>query len=139
MKSAKTKGLKSVKKPLIKRSRPYLQKRAWKAWSKHIRTEGGKKEFNVCYTCGKKSHYKDLDAGHFHHNKLDFDARNIHPQCAGCNRYRNGMLHIYETKLSQELGVEGMAKLILDANTKMYSKQELVDIIELYEYDSNTR
>lgn len=130
LKKVKSKSVKS----LIKRSRPYLKKRAWKAWSVFIRTKYADKfGYVVCYTCPTKKHFREMHAGHYKHGRLDFDERNIHPQCPQCNKWNHGRLDVYGERLTKELGVKGMAQLVLDANTKMYSKQELVDVIEKYE------
>ena len=104
----------------------YLHKVAWDLISRVVRLSGADENgFNHCYTCEKIFHYKDLQAGHFHHNKLDFDRRNLRPQCSRCNKWLKGNLAIYGTKLTKELGVEGMVQLLLDANTRVYSTAEI--------------
>ncbi len=112
----------------------YLNKLAWKLFSKMIRMEGiDEKGMAECYTCGIKVHYKNLQAGHFWHNKLDFDRRNIHKQCVRCNKWLRGNLAVYGTKLAQELGIEGMKKLDQDAHQKVYSWLDLKQIINQLE------
>jgi len=134
LKIAKLKERKKIRKDKNHNSYRYLHKLAWDLTSKVVRRNGADENgMNRCYTCGKKKHWKELQAGHFHHNKLDFDrARNLRPQCAGCNNqmWKGGNLAIYGTKLSKELGVEGMQQLLLDANTKVYSTTELKEIIK---------
>ena len=95
--------------------------------------------FNLCYTCNKRLHYKELHAGHFWHSKLDFDFRNRRPQCPRCNTYRSGNLAVFGTKLAQELGVEGMKQLDHDAHTKIYTWMELKQIIEKLKTALNER
>lgn len=64
----------------------------------------------TCFTCGKKLHWKDLQAGHFEHggndqwSLLDFEFDNLRPQCIRCNKYLNGNLAIYKEYLEAEIG-----------------------------------
>lgn len=110
-----------------------LHKKAWGLISKYVRQQGADEfGFNYCYTCGLKEQYKVLQCGHFFHGKLDFDLRNLKPQCAACNMYKSGDLANYAVKLAKELGVEGMEKLRLDANTTTYTIEDLEKIIEQY-------
>lgn len=110
-----------------------LHKKAWGLISKYVRQIGADEfGFNYCYTCGLKEQYKVLQCGHFFHGKLDFDLRNLKPQCAACNMYKSGDLANYAVKLAKELGVEGMEKLRLDANTTTYTIEDLEKIIEKY-------
>jgi len=58
-----------------------------------------------CYTCGAGGPWQDHHAGHFvHRNCLDYDLRNIHRQCAGCNTFRHGNLAVYAEKLIKDYG-----------------------------------
>lgn len=122
-------------KGFLEREYKLLHKKAWKAWSLYVRTlEANTDGINYCYTCEQPFHYKNLQAGHFHHGKLDFDNRNIRPQCERCNKWLHGNGAIYGTKLTKELGVEGMQKLLLDSNTVKYNKEDLEDIIDKYKF-----
>lgn len=110
-----------------------LHKKAWGLISKYVRQIGADEfGFNTCYTCGLKEEYKILQCGHFFHGKLDFDLRNLKPQCAACNMYKSGDLANYAVKLVKELGVEGMEQLRLDANTTSYTIEDLERIIKQY-------
>jgi hypothetical protein len=126
--------LKDRKKKRVERdhnSYRYLHKTADDLMSKVVRLDGSDENgMNSCYTCGVWIHWKELQAGHFHHGKLDFDKRNRRPQCSQCNKWKSGNLAIFGTKLTEELGVDGMKKLMLDANTKIYTTTELKKIIE---------
>jgi hypothetical protein len=133
-KIAKLKERKKKRKEKDHNSYRYLRKIAWDIFSKFIRIKGSDENgMTECYTCGEKLHWKKLQAGHFHHSKLDFDERNIHKQCVRCNKWLSGNLAIYATKLALELGVTGMKKLLLDANTTIYSIQDLREIIKIYQ------
>ena len=132
LKLAKLKERKHKKKEKKLNSYRYLNKVAWELFSRYIRMKGADENgMTECYTCEKKFHWKKLFAGHFHHGKLDFDERNVHKQCNRCNSslFLRGNLNIYGTKLAQEIGAEGMKQLLLDANTKIYTWQELKIII----------
>jgi len=112
----------------------YLHKKAWKAFSVAVRQDGmDSNEFNTCFTCGVKKHWKTLHASHFWHRRLDFDKRNVKPCCPQCNTFRSGNLAPYAVKLTEELGVEGMKALQLEANLKVYTCEELRQIIKKYE------
>ncbi len=130
LKIAKLKERKKIRKEKDRNSYRYLHKIAWDLFSKCIRIEGVDDEgITYCYTCGLRFHWKDLQAGHFHHSRLDFDRRNIHKQCPRCNKWKRGELALYGTKLAIELGTEGMKRLLLDANQKRYTCSELKEII----------
>lgn len=72
---------------------------------------------STCFTCGKKLHWKDLQAGHFLHggndqwSLLDFEFDNLRPQCVRCNKYLNGNLDVYKERLEAEIGKERMEHL----------------------------
>ena len=130
----KFKERKKVKKEKDHNSYSYLHKKAWKLFSIIIRKEGADENgINKCHTCGTELNWKELQAGHFHHSKLDFDKRNVHPQCVRCNKFNHGNLAAYGTKLAKELGVKGMQKLDRDAHTKSYTWLELKSLIVEFE------
>lgn len=108
-----------------------LHKKAWKLFSEYIRRknadEGG---WAQCFTCPTNLPWDQLQAGHYFHGKLDFDERNVRPQCPQCNLYRSGNLAYYGVKLAIVIGVEGMEQLRLDANTVKYTIADLEAIIE---------
>lgn len=128
--------LKRSNKPINKVSKnesAKLKRKAWKVWSIHIRSKDADRNGMVrCYTCGVERRWREMHAGHLYHNKLDFDERNIHPQCPKCNTFLHGNLAIYATKMIEEIGVDGMKKLILDSNTTTYTADDFKKIIEKY-------
>lgn len=135
---AKAKKLKKLEKhkttkAFQKREHRSLKSKAWKVFSEYIRRKDANSDgMTYCYTCSKALRWQDAHCGHFMHGKLDFDERNLKPQCPGCNTYKHGNLAIYGVKLAKELGVEGMEQLMLDANTKVYSKDDLEQVITTY-------
>lgn len=54
---------------------------------------------------------KGLQAGHYHHNVLDFCELNVHAQCAQCNKYKNGNPRAYATFLVKKYGADILEKL----------------------------
>ena len=87
-----------------------LKKKAWTLFSLYIRRKGmSHDETNVCYTCGKRYHYKLLQAGHFiggRHNNNLFDERGVRPQCYNCNINLKGNTVEFFRRMQQEVGDE---------------------------------
>lgn len=132
MKSAPRKRVKSKNKV---KSLKALKNEAWAKISVYVRSLGADWQgYTYCYTCLKRFHWKDLDCGHFFHNRLDYDLRNLRKQCTACNRFKHGNLGIYAIKLTQELGLKGIKQLEKDSIKKgnNYSRQELFDIINKF-------
>jgi hypothetical protein len=133
IKEQEKKDKKKLTKTYQKAKYKTLHKKAWILISAYVRQQGADSEgFNHCYTCGNRFHYKEMHCSHFHHNKLDFDLRNLKACCVKCNTYMSGNLAIYATKLARELGVEGLEELKLDSNTISYTNEDLEVIIEQY-------
>ena len=111
-----------------------MHEKAWKLWSEHIRGSSADwRGFGKCYTCGIVKNWKELQAGHYRHRKLDFDPRNIHSQCVSCNKWRHGNLDSYTLKLIEELGLDGVKQLRKDAEKHQgYTRLDLLEIIEKY-------
>jgi hypothetical protein len=128
-KKAKHKLTKTCQKKEFKK----LHRKAWKKISEYVRKQEAN-EFGMtpCYTCGGRFHYAALHCGHYLHNKLDFDLRNLKPQCPQCNLYLSGNLAVYGLRLAKENSVEWLEQLHLDANTTTYTIEDLERIIEQY-------
>lgn len=75
-----------------------------------------------------------MDAGHYIHNKLDYDHRNLKPQCSRCNRFLHGNLGIYGERLTRENSVSWVELLRRDAQAtgNNYKRAELEEIIIKY-------
>ena len=112
-----------MKKPTLKSAR----KRAWQAFSEWVRRKG------ICYTCGARKEPSDMHAGHFRHNKLDFDEMNLNCQCNYCNHYKSGELGIYAIRLIERYGKKKVEDLIQRSyQIKKYTREELEEIIKKY-------
>lgn len=117
-----------------------LKTKAWKLMSLSVRTNGGKLEYNFCYTCEARKHYKELHCGHYIHNRLDYERNNLRPQCISCNKWRHGNIGIYGEKLIKELGLEKVEQMRLYSYKKgnNYSRKELTEIIKTLEKNLST-
>ncbi len=110
-----------------------LHPKAWKVFSEYVRRKDADESGRVqCFTCENTTHYKEANAGHYFHGKLDFDERNVRVQCVGCNLYRSGNLAYYGVKLARMIGTDGMEQLRLDANTIRYTCEDLEMFIQIY-------
>lgn len=100
-------------------SKKQLQRKTWEAFSQYIRRKYADRVGNVsCITCNKTLPWKEAHAGHFRHGKAMYtwiNEFNVHPQCAGCNTYRDGARDIYATVLVRKYG-----PTILDELDKLY-------------------
>jgi len=75
-------------------------------WSRYIRSKYADDERNAqCYTCGKRAHVLDLQAGHFmsrryHATRYDYD--NTRVQCYSCNVGLHGNQYRFGVRLDEE-------------------------------------
>jgi 5-methylcytosine-specific restriction endonuclease McrA len=118
-----------MEKPTLKSAKTKL----WKTFSEYVR----RSENGICFTCGKKDDYRNVDAGHYVPRSaglsLYFDPRNVHVQCVGCNRFRHGNLQAYAIALRDKYGPNILEEL--DAKRreiKKYSVPEYQALIEEY-------
>ena len=113
---------------------PKLKAEAWRLWSRFIRYSAVEKDGLVqCFTCPERRPPEKMQAGHFKHGRLDFDKRNIRPQCPACNKWWSGRLDVYAENLIKESGPGIIEEISRDANVAhKYSRQELEETIEKY-------
>lgn len=111
-----------------------VHKKAWTLFSRYIRSKDANFDgYTECYTCRGMFQWKEMDAGHRWHNKLDFDPMNIHPQCVRCNKWLHGNLGLYERRLIEEYGLEAVKDLERRAAQHGgYKRHDLLEIIEKY-------
>ncbi len=87
----------------------------------------------TCFTCRKQYHWKELQAGHYKHNKLDFEPLNIHPQCVKCNRWLHGNLGSYSLWLIRTYGLDILETIDrLERNWKPLTSEDLQAIYLKY-------
>lgn len=105
-----------------------------KIFSKYVRLKNADKNgYNTCASCGKREHWKDMDAGHFvsrNHYTLRWDERNVWPQCKYCNRFRNGNIDEYAIFMIDKYGPDILKELNQEKHKiAKYSQQEYEDMI----------
>jgi hypothetical protein len=107
-----------------------LHNKCWKLMSLIVRAgatdSGGRVS---CFTCSRRYHWTEMDCGHFWHDRLDFDRRNLKPQCDTCNRRRSGNLAEYSARLIRENGEEWFRQLEIDAKNSIYKTQDLINLL----------
>ncbi len=129
MKKLKRKKLKSLRS---------LKNLAWYWFSIWVRKSASDwKGYTACVCCGAVSLWNsgDIHAGHWIHDKLDYDERNVHPQCKNCNyKFNKNTNTFYAIFMAKTYGVLGMEQIRKDATEKgnNYSRFELMEIIEKY-------
>lgn len=79
----------------------------WRIFSRYIRL----RDNGICFTCGIRKHYKEMQAGHFIHNVLDFDEMNVNAQCVQCNKFKHGMGQEYAIRLLNKYGQDKVLDL----------------------------
>jgi len=137
MQKHKTKK-RTEKKLLLKRKPlPKLKKEAWGWFSKWIRLRDallttGTKEFVKCVTCDKVASVKEMDAGHFKHNRFDYDERNIHAQCSRCNHFLSGNGAVYAIFILDTYGREVLDYLTNNKETRIVTREDYERIIDYY-------
>lgn len=82
-----------------------LKKDLDKVFSVFIR----QRDKGVCYTCGLKKHWKEMQNGHFvprQYLSTRYSEINCHCQCYACNMLYNGQPSAYAERLKVDYGVE---------------------------------
>ncbi len=117
-----------------------LKKKVWEVFSPYIRTRDclkttGCASFGLCITCGKRYHFKLLQAGHLipgRHNANLFNERGCHAQCYNCNINLRGNTLEYRRKVIEMYG-EGADEEI-EEHARQYKKFTIIDLEELVLY-----
>ena len=105
-----------------------------KVFSEYIRRKDAKNDIATCVTCGKKDHWKKLQAGHFmsrKHYATRWDEENVEVQCQACNVFRYGEQYLF----AKHLGVK-KADMLLYKSREMikFSDYELQEMIDVYKH-----
>jgi hypothetical protein len=90
------------------KERRLLKKKAWEVFSRWIRN----RDNHTCITCGKSQPEVKIHSGHFCHNREDFNERNIHAQCMGCNWRKKGNMRFYTIRMVEWYGLDYVKKLL---------------------------
>ena len=132
MKRKTPKTTRKPKKPKL-RSLKALKDEAWKWWSIHVRQAGMDEQgFNYCYTCNRRVHWKEGNAGHYRHDAYDYDPKNVKFQCVFCNLGESGRSDNFYLHLVEEYGKEEAERLRKRAKWNNYTRSELEQIIQTY-------
>ena len=111
-----------------------LKKAVWTIFSIYIRIRDclsttGCSSWGLCITCGKRIHFKLLQAGHFipgRHNAGLFSMMGVHAQCYNCNINLKGNTLEYRRKIIELYG-EG-ADLELEEEARQTLKFTIPDL-----------
>lgn len=141
----KSKPLKVKKKRKKKTPLELASTKAWNTFAKWLKlTQMTFEGYFTCYTCGKTLPIAEAQAGHcFHRGRqnyraIDFDPKHIKLQCGGCNCFSTGQTNIFQARLTRELGIEEVEKMIWRrANEPALTIEELKDLINKYELHNN--
>lgn len=117
-----------------------LKKEVWDVFSKYTRIKDclrttGCASFGLCITCGKRYHFKLLQAGHFipgRHNSNLFSEEGTHAQCYNCNINLRGNTLEYRRQIIRLYG-EGK-DVELEAQDKEIKKFTVVELENLKKY-----
>jgi len=103
-----------------------------KVFSEYIRRRYAKNDIATCVTCGKKDHWKKLQAGHFmsrKHYATRWDEDNVEVQCSACNVFRYGEQYLFAKYLGTEKADMLLAK---SRETVKFPDWEIQEMIEIY-------
>jgi len=119
-----------------KPSRSKLVKQLDSIFSTYIRRKDSINDVAICFTCGKKDHYKKLQNGHFQsrrHYSTRFDEVNCQVQCAGCNVFKYGEQFIFGQNLDIKFGEGTARRLHIKAQQILkISDKEIIEMIKRY-------
>jgi len=115
-----------------KLSKKGLHQKLWLLQGQQIKKREANFQGRVqCFTCFEWIPVKEAQIGHFWHNKLDFDERNLKIQDVKCNHFLGGNLGRYAARLIKENGIEWYEQLERDKNQfKGYGLKDLKEIQE---------
>jgi 5-methylcytosine-specific restriction endonuclease McrA len=115
-----------------KPSRKTIVKKLDSVFSQYIRRRFAINDIAECVTCGTKSHYKKLQAGHFmsrKHYSTRWDVDNVQVQCYSCNVMRYGEQYKFGLYLEKTYQ-KGMAEK-LQNKSRIITKFSDVDLIDM--------
>lgn len=119
-----------------------LKKDVWDIFSKYIRARDclrttGCASFGLCITCGKRYHFKLLQAGHFvagRHNNNLFSEEGTHAQCYNCNINLKGNTLEYRRQIIKLYGEGADERLEAEARKiRKFTRFDLESIKQLYQ------
>jgi len=119
-----------------KPSRKNLIKKLDNIFSQWVRLRYCKDETAECVTCGKRDHWKKLQAGHFvgrKHYSTRWDAVNVQVQCMGCNVFKYGEQYKYGQFINYTYGIGTTDELFKKSREIVkYTDEEISEKIIYY-------
>ena len=120
-----------------KSPRQLAKDKAWKEFSRYIRVKFSNSLGECeCVTCGKVSHYKELQAGHFIDSRCNavlFREDLVYPQCPGCNLFKHGnyvQYTLFMLKKHTQEEIEEFANL--KHKTLKYTIDDFKELADMY-------
>ena len=118
-------------------SRKGLIEKVDRAFSRYIRKKHADEYgFCTCVTCGARMRWDEIQAGHWIKRgkpMTRWDERNVFPQCAGDNLYKDGMQDEMAGYILRTLGPETLEDLLrLKHLEKRWTMAELRELAEKY-------
>ena len=127
---------KTIPKTRKKQSRSKLVKKLDAIFSQYIRLKDAVNGYAVCFTCGKKDHWKKLQNGHFQsrkHYATRWDEQNCQVQCAGCNVFKYGEQFIFGKNLDEKYYAGISDELYIKSKQVVkFSNYEIEEMINKY-------
>ena len=143
------------KKARKKQTLSSLKKKAWDVFSYFTRLRDclkttGCSSWGLCITCGKRYHFKLLQAGHFiagRHNANLFSERGVNAQCYNCNinlrgntlEYRRKIIEMYGEGADEKLEAENRRDLKFTRPYLEELKQYYKEKIKVMEHNGTHR
>ena len=116
-----------------KPTRSKVVKKLDAVFSQYIRLSNADKNgICTCVTCGKKYHWKQIQAGHFmsrKHYSTRWVEDNVKPQCYGCNVMQQGQQYKFSKYLGNNLSEQLYSK---SKEVVKFTTDELQDKITYY-------
>ena len=119
-----------------------IKKKLWRIFSEYIRLRDciattSSPDAGLCFTCGKRYIYRQLQAGHFvggRHNGNLYSERGTNAQCYYCNIILKGNILEYRRQVIKRFGENADLDLEAEAKlTRQYKAQDLLDLIAHYQ------
>lgn len=104
-------------------------------FSLYIRTKYSRDGYVSCFTCGIKKTIKEMQNGHYiprNHLATRYLELNNHPQCVGCNVFKNGNMSSYAVRLEEKYG-QGVLQDLEKLKRSIIKDLPYADLIEVYE------
>ena len=120
-----------------KKTTSKLKKDLDKWFSKYIRLRRASiNGITECFTCGKKDHWKRMQAGHFmsrRHLTTRWNELNVQVQCVKCNMFNQGEQYKFGKLLDVRVG-DGTSEMLerTSKHKAMFRRPDYEDLVKEY-------